>query len=152
MKNLLTLSIVASTLLVTACTLPSLNPDPCNNNLDHAESLVESWNGMTYNIPWCWEKEESTTSEGQMLRISKPVKDSTKELWVYFYSFYPLIDGKEVLGDSVKVGPYDALKTTYKDLFNIYTISTPQTLYVQTPLLEEPDVQRVLSSIQFTTP
>lgn len=121
---------------------------------DYAQSIIYTWQGITFGLPYCWGAEESHTIGGDpQLALYKSEDDSTY-LHINFWHDDPLTKHYERLEDTTVAG-YAAEHYFYplvegtNDNSHIYKLSTDPVWYIETGDPEDYEVQLVLSSLTF---
>ncbi len=126
MKKLL---LIVGALLLSGCTLPSLNTSACDTSGDYAESTQETWStdtfSVTYSRPHCWAVNTSPTQ----LMITDYDSENYVELSIFALS-------------SVEGGVTPSTKA----------LATGETLYIYTSAPEDHEVQIILDSLDVSYP
>ncbi len=131
----------------------SVAPSDCAApDYDYAQSIIYTWQGITFGLPYCWGAEESHTLRGDpQLALYKSQDDSTY-LRVNFWHDDPITKRYEKLEDTTVAG-YPAEHYFYplmegtNDNSHIYKLESDPIWYIETGNPEVYEIQSLLSSI-----
>ncbi len=118
----------------------------------YAQSLIYTWQGITFGLPFCWGAEESTTIGGDPQLALYKSEDKGKYLRVNFWHDSPLNDNYTKLEDT-KIAGFDAEHYVYPlvegttDNSNVYVLASDPVWYIETNATEDYEVQLILSSL-----
>jgi len=140
MKKAYLSSILSIVLLLTSCsqtTTQDLSHACDAPDYTYAESIVETWGNLTYNLPHCWTaKEIITTDKRQALSLQK--LDDTASLQIVRMSGIPIA---ELAAPLVKTAADGTTTYSYDGHFTA-TTTTP----------DDADVQEILASFKDPLP